>query len=122
MREILQDSQIHPAVREKIGQNNRDIVDEVKSAVAAHDIVVVGMKQNPHCKKARAYLKEKGADFEYLEYGSYWFGQWRRRNALKMWTGWPTLPIVFVKGMMIGGASDLKRLIDSGELDGMLSE
>jgi monothiol glutaredoxin len=33
-----------------------------------------------------------------------------------MWTGWPTLPMVFVKGMLIGGASDLKRLLESGEL------
>ena len=38
-----------------------------------------------------------------------------------MWTGWPTLPIIFVKGVMIGGADDLARLIDSGELDRLLA-
>lgn len=36
--------------------------------------------------------------------------------AYKMWTGWPTLPMVFVKGVLVGGASDLKRLLESGEL------
>jgi glutaredoxin-related protein len=33
-----------------------------------------------------------------------------------MWTGWPTFPLVFVKGVLVGGATDLSRLIDSGEL------
>jgi glutaredoxin-related protein len=33
-----------------------------------------------------------------------------------MWTGWPTLPMVFVNGVLVGGASDLKRLLESGEL------
>ena len=33
-----------------------------------------------------------------------------------MWTGWPTLPMVFVKGVLVGGAEDLKRLVESGEL------
>jgi glutaredoxin-related protein len=47
----------------------------VQAAAAAHDIVVVGMRQNP-------------------------------------WT----LPMVFVKGMLVGGAQDLKRLLESGEL------
>ena len=43
-------------------------------------------------------------------------GNRRRRLALKMWTGWPTFPMVFVKGVLIGGASDLAKLIESGEL------
>ena len=34
-----------------------------------------------------------------------------------MWTGWPTFPMVFVKGVLIGGANDLERLIASGELE-----
>jgi len=54
--------------------------------------------------------------FRYLEYGSY-LHEWRRRNALKMWTGWPTFPMIFVKGVLVGGADDVARLIASGELD-----
>ena len=45
---------------------------------------------------------------------------WRRRNALKMWTGWPTLPMVFAKGTLIGGADETISLIESGELQRML--
>ncbi len=49
------------------------------------------------------------------EYGSY-LGEYRRRLALKMWTGWPTFPMVFVKGVLVGGAEDVAKLIASGEL------
>ncbi len=118
-REILSDEHIHPAAREKIANNHRDIIDEVQAALKAHPVVVVGMAQNPFPKKARALLKQKGIDFHYMEYGSY-LREWRRRNALKMWTGWPTFPMVFVKGTLIGGFQDLKPLVESGELAKLL--
>ena len=118
-RAILDEAHIHPAIRDKIATSHRDIVDEVQAAVAAHDVVVVGMKQNPFPRKARKLLGARGTKFHYLEYGSY-LSTWRRRNALKMWTGWPTFPMVFVKGVLIGGAEDLQKLVDSGELDRLL--
>src|SRR5467141_2154412 len=114
-RNLLGEAQIHPAIREKIASYRRDILKEVQDAVAANEIVVVGMRQNPFPKKARKLLDEAGLAYKYLEYGSY-LGKWWRRLELKMWTGWPTIPMVFVKGVLIGGASDLAKLIESGEL------
>jgi glutaredoxin-related protein len=114
-RSILDEAQIHPAVRGKIADYRADIVKEVQAAVAANEIVVVGMRQNPFPKKARKLLDDAGLAYKYLEYGSY-FGGYRRRLPLKMWTGWPSFPMVFVKGVLIGGADDLKRLLESGEL------
>ena len=114
-RSILSEAQVHPAVRGKMASHGADVVKEVQDAVAGNEIVVVGMRQNPHPKKARKLLDEAGLAYQYLEYGSY-FGGWRRRLALKMWTGWPTLPMVFVKGVLVGGASELQRLIETGEL------
>jgi glutaredoxin-related protein len=114
-RSILGEAQIHPAIRGKIASAQADIVKTVQAAVAANDIVVVGMRQNPHPKKARKALDAAGLPYKYLEYGSY-LGQWRARLALKMWTGWPTFPMVFVKGVLVGGAEDLARLLASGEL------
>jgi monothiol glutaredoxin len=119
-RSILDEDHIHPAIRDKIAVNHADIVQEVQAAVAANDVVVVGMKQNPMPRRARKALDAKGIPYKYLEYGSY-FNTWRRRNALKMWTGWPTFPMVFVKGVLIGGATDVERLITSGELARILS-
>ena len=98
-----------------MGAHRADIVQEVQSVVASNDVVVVGMAQNPHPRRARKLLDAHGIPYKYLEYGSYLSG-WRRRLALKMWTGWPTFPMIFVKGVLIGGASDLDALVQSGEL------
>lgn len=113
-RPILDEAHIHPAIRGKIAANHADIVREVQDAVAAHAVVVVGMAQNPFPRKARRLLDAAGIAYRYLEYGSYLNG-WRRRNALKMWSGWPTFPMVFVNGVLVGGANDLQKLIESGE-------
>ena len=119
-RSILDEAHIHPAIRETIANNHADIVQEVRQAVAANDIVVVGMAQNPMPKKARKVLDQQKLSYKYLEYGSY-LSDWRRRNALKMWTGWPTFPMIFVKGILVGGANDLQKLVESGELKKLLS-
>ena len=70
-RKVLSEDKIHPAAREKIASNHADIVAEVEAAIAKHDVVVVGMAQNPHPKRVRKALKAKGVAHEYLEYGSY---------------------------------------------------
>lgn len=118
-RLLLDEQHIHPSIQKTVAELHKDIVEEVRTAITEHDVVVVGMKQNPVPKKARKQLDAHQIPHTYLEYGSY-FSQWRRRNALKMWTGWPTFPMVFVKGTLIGGASDLNKLVQSGELQTML--
>lgn len=119
-RSILDESRIHPAIQGKVARHEQAIVQEVQSAIAAHAVVVVGMGINPFPKKARRALDDAGVPYHYLEYGNY-LNTWRERNALKMWTGWPTLPMVFVRGMLVGGASDLAKLIRSGELQTLLA-
>ena len=118
-RSVLSEERIHPAIRQTVAGHQADIIGEVEQAIVSNDVVVVGMKQNPVVKQARKLLDAAGVAHAYLEYGSY-FSTWRRRNALKMWTGWPTFPMVFVKGTLVGGARDLEALIKSGELKRML--
>ncbi len=120
-RSVLEEARIHPAIRAKIASNQQEIRAEVEAAIMAHPVVVVGMAQNPVPKKARKALDAAGIVYHYLEYGSY-FTDWRRRNALKMWTGWPTLPMIFVHGQLIGGFEDLQALLNSGEFAGLLTE
>ena len=119
-RPILDEARIHPSIRDRIAGHHADIVGEVQQAISAHPVVVVGMRGNPFPRKARRALDAAGVRYQYLEYGSY-LRQWRRRNALKMWTGWPTFPMVFVRGQLIGGAEDLQKLIDGGELRRLLA-
>jgi monothiol glutaredoxin len=119
-RPTLDEAHIHPAIREQIAGYHANTVREVQQALGQHAVVVVGMAQNPFCKKARKALQAAGIAHHYLEYGSY-LGEWRRRNALKMWSGWPTLPMVFAKGVLVGGADDLVKLLASGEFKRLIA-
>ncbi len=119
-RSILDEKNIHPAIRSMVEANQQSIVQEVIAAVRDNDLVVVGMGMNPFPKQACKALDMIKQPYKYLEYGNY-FNTWRQRNALKMWTGWPTFPMVFVKGTLVGGAGDLKTLIASGELKKILT-
>jgi glutaredoxin-related protein len=119
-RAVLDQSHIHPAARACVDGFNAAVVREVQAAVASHAVVVVGMRINPFPRKACKILEGAGTPYQYLEYGSY-LSQWRQRLALKMWTGWPTFPMVFVNGTLVGGAQDVKKLVDSGELARLLA-
>ena len=114
-RTILDPSRIHPAAAEKINSRHAETIRQVEKAIAENAVVVVGMAQNPHVKRVRKALKEAGVAFHYLEYGSY-LSEWQRRLAIKMWSGWPTFPQVFVRGVPIGGADLTKAAIADGTL------
>ena len=119
-RPLLDESHIHPAIRDKLAQSRQSLVREVVAALPQHDVVVVGMAMNPFPRKARKLLDAAGQPYQYLEYGSY-LSQWRDRNALKMWTGWPTFPMIFVRGTLIGGAGELQALLQNGGLKKLLA-
>jgi len=114
-RTVLEEARLHPAIRDTVANFNADIVHNVAAAASSNPVLVVGMAGNPHVRRARKLLDAAGIAYKYIEYGSY-MAEWRRRLVLKMWTGWPTFPMIFVKGALIGGAQDLERLIQSGEL------
>ncbi len=120
-RPIFDEALIHPAIRQKIADWGTDVVREVQAVVSSHPLVVVGMKMNPFPRKARRLLDAAGIAYAYLEYGSYLSG-YRRRLPLKLWTGWQTFPMVFVRGVLVGGANDLERLLRSGELKRRLED
>ncbi|MBC7733296.1 MAG: glutaredoxin [Bacteriovorax sp.] len=120
-RQTLDEARLHPAIRDTVANLHVDIVHNVHAATLSNPVLVVGMAGNPFCRKARKALDTAGIAHHYLEYGSY-LSRWRERNALKMWAGWPTFPMVFVKGNLVGGADELKRLIDNGELKRLLGE
>ena len=118
-RHLLPRSSIHSAIRATVALHHRDIVDEVIHAINSHKVVVIGMGGNPFVSRARKLLRHARIEHAYLGYGNYLTG-WRRRNALKMWTGWPTFPMIFIQGMLIGGHRDLQALANSGELEALL--
>jgi monothiol glutaredoxin len=46
----------------------------------------------------------------------------RFRQELSTLSGWPTIPLVFVKGELVGGADIVEELAATGELERKLTE
>jgi len=120
IRPILAESNLSQPVQSALENFNRDIVREVQETIARERVVIIGMRWNEACTAARRLMKANNVPFTYLEYGGY-FSEWRRRLALKMWTGWPTFPMVFVRGTLVGGASDAKKAFADGTIQALLA-
>ena len=108
MRKTLNPTQLSDSAVKAIENFHTDCVNEVEQTVQSNKIVVVGMKQNPVVSKARKILTEANLDYKYIEHGSY-FSKWKQRLAIKLWSGWPTFPMVFVDGKLIGGCAELSQ-------------
>jgi glutaredoxin-related protein len=121
MRSVLETERIAPGALQTMASFHTDIVANVKTAVARDAVVVVGMAQNLHVKKTRKALQDAGIAFTYLEYGGY-LSEWKKRLAIKLWTGWPTFPQVFVKGTLIGGAAATRGALADGSLKARLGQ
>jgi glutaredoxin-related protein len=120
-RPLFDPASVDGPALEKMTAFHADTIREIEEALRAHDVVVVGMAQNPHVRNVRKALDEAGVAFHYLEYGSY-FSEWKRRLAVKLWSGWPTFPQVFVKGKLLGGEDLTKAAIADGSLKQRLAQ
>lgn len=118
-RPQLDPRSVAPTALSVIEGFHAEIVREVQEAVRREPVVVVGMAQNPHVRKVRRALDEAGVAYKYLEYGSY-FGKWKERLAIKLWSGWPTFPQVFVRGTLIGGEALTRQALADGTLQSSL--
>ncbi len=112
-RPLLAETARTPQVAEKAAGFHADVIAKVAAAVSSDAVVVVGMAQNPFVKKARQALTEAGVPFTYLEFGSY-LKAWKERLAIKMWSGWPTFPQVYVRGTLIGGNDETRAALADG--------
>ena len=109
-RNVLSNEKIHPDALEFMVKNHAQTVQEIMTAIKNNKIVIVGMGQNPVVKKARNFLESKGLEYSFISHGNYFYG-WKKRLAIKLWSGWPTFPQVFIDGKLIGGCDELVRFI-----------
>ena len=114
-RPALPWSQVHPEVQEMLSHFHPEVVREVAETVARDEWVLVGMATNPFVARARKLLQQEGIAFTELRYGGY-TSRWKARLAIKMWAGFPTFPMVFRRGVLLGGASELRALQRAGTL------
>ncbi|MDQ6767129.1 MAG: glutaredoxin [Candidatus Eremiobacteraeota bacterium] len=97
----------------------RQIDDEIK----ANKILVYGKgtKLAPRCGftlETIDFFNQIGFPFEVLDV----LGDEPKRQALTEMTNWPTLPKVFINGKFYGDTDILAPMLESGELERVISE
>lgn len=118
-RPLLDERSIVAPALSAMERFHAEVLREVIEAVRRDPVVVVGMAGNPHVRRVRQALDQAGVKYAYLEYGSY-VSKWRERLAIKLWSGWPTFPQVFVQGALIGGEELTRAALADGSLQSSL--
>jgi monothiol glutaredoxin len=114
-RPLLPDARMTREAARFSAEFHASVVREVEQAVLISPIVVVGMAWNAHVRNVLRALTDAKLTFRYLEYGSY-MSMWRARLAIKLWSGWPTFPQVFVRGVLFGGEDLTLAALADGSL------
>ncbi|MFI5394460.1 MAG: Grx4 family monothiol glutaredoxin [Candidatus Binatia bacterium] len=101
----------------------RDIMNEIRDEIAAHKVVVYmkGTPTFPMCGFSAAtveVLQELGCPFKHVNV----LEDQEKREAIKAYSNWPTIPQVYVNGKFIGGCDIVRELHASGALDRLVTE
>ena len=89
----------------------------IQSTIDENSVVLFmkGSKEMPQCGfssavvNALAYLEVDFKDVNVLEDGEL-------RDGIKVFSDWPTIPQLYVKGEFVGGCDIVKEMFESGEL------
>ncbi len=97
--------------------------EQIRSVIEESDVALF-MKGNPsfvmcgNSDRALQALRRAGAPVTAVDI----LPDPQIRQELSALSGWPTIPQVFVKGELVGGADIVEELAASGELEQLLEE
>ena len=95
----------------------------IERAVADHDVVLFmkGVPDEPRC--GFSSLVVQVLDHLGVEYvGVDVLANEALRDDIKVFSDWPTIPQLYVKGEFVGGADIVREMFQNGELKTMLAE
>ena len=102
---------------------NDHVSESIQSTIDSNDVVLFmkGSKEMPQCGfsnavvNALSYLDVKFADVDVLQNEEI-------REGIKVFSDWPTIPQLYVKGEFIGGCDIVKEMFETGELSQLFTE
>jgi monothiol glutaredoxin len=99
----------------------RDIIAEIRDEIAKNKVLVYmkGTPAFPMCGFSAATveaLRETGYPFAHVNV----LEDQEKREAIKTFSNWPTIPQVYIGGKFIGGCDIVRELYASGELEELL--
>ena len=97
------------------------IQESIKSVVESNDVVLFmkGTKETPQCGFSNAIvniLSFMNLDFKDVNV----LDDDDLREGVKIFTDWPTIPQLYVKGEFVGGCDIIQDMYKSGELSEVL--
>ena len=95
----------------------------IDNEVKANDVVLFmkGTPQMPMCGfsgQVVQILDHLGVDYKGLNV----LDSDELRNGIKVYSNWPTIPQLYVKGEFVGGCDIVTEMFQSGELETLLAE
>jgi len=98
-----------------------EIQESIKSVVESNDVVLFmkGTKETPQCGFSNAVvntLSFMNVDFKDVNV----LDDDDLREEVKIFTDWPTIPQLYVKGEFVGGCDIIQDMYKSGELSEVL--
>ncbi len=98
-----------------------EINERIKQQLSDNQIMLYmkGTPDFPQCgfsAQAVAALRALGSEFSFVNI----FEEPELREALKVYSNWPTYPQLYINGELIGGADIAVEMYESGELKTML--
>ena len=98
-------------------------LEEIKTEISRNDVVLYmkGTSSMPQCGFSSRvagvlnYLEIDYMDINVLENDS-------RREGIKKFSDWPTIPQLYVKGEFVGGCDIITEMTMTGELDKLFTE
>tara|TARA_B100001113_G_C20556996_1_gene382948 strand:- start:30 stop:368 length:339 start_codon:yes stop_codon:yes gene_type:complete len=102
---------------------NDHVSENIQSTIDSNDVVLFmkGSKEMPQCGfsnavvNALSYLDVKFKDIDVLQNEEI-------REGIKVFSDWPTIPQLYVKGEFIGGCDIVKEMFETGELSQLFTE
>jgi monothiol glutaredoxin len=102
--------------------SNQDVQDWIGKEVSGNDVVLFmkGTKVQPQCGfslQVAQILAHLGVDFKDINV----LDDMAVRDGIKMYSNWPTIPQLYVKGEFIGGCDIVREMFQAGELQELLT-
>ena len=99
------------------------IAQNIKTTIDNNAVVLFmkGTKEMPQCGfssavvNALSYLEVDFTDVDVLENEDL-------RDGIKIYSDWPTIPQLYIKGEFVGGCDIVKEMFETGELSQFLDE
>lgn len=96
---------------------------QIDDMVKGHDIVLFmkGTPYFPQCGfsgRAVAILEHLGVPFHSVDV----LQEPEIRNGIKVYSDWPTIPQLYVKGEFVGGTDIMTEMFQAGELQALMTD